>query len=232
MVTTLKQPDDAPANIRKIHVPVNTVELDKMLQKWTNKAEDNGIGLFELLSFFQQVTDVAELMVIHPDYLKIKNEQFDLVYIGWFVNDFHIGIGAHFKCPVIMSIPNRPGVFVRNYVGMPNGVSYIPSSFMSHSGPMNFQQRLVNFIAIGVETFFTVAMDYYFQDPMYQKHFPANEYPSMYEARKNISLVLVNHHFSQGVLEAYLPAMVEVGGMHIKSEPEPLPSVIIKFYLF
>lgn len=209
-------------------MPVNNAELDKMLQKWMNKAEDkgDGFGFFELVTFLQSITEVCESMLVHPDYVQIKNETFDLIYIGWFVNEFHIGVGAHFKSPVVMSIPNKVGVFVRNYVGMSNGVSYLPSSFLPYKGQMNFFERIVNFFAIGMETVFTVVTEYYIQKPAYDKHFPSPQYPSMFEARKNISLVLVNHYFSQGSMEAYLPNVIEVGGMHIKEQPEPLPKVL------
>lgn len=37
--------------------------------------------------------------------------------------------------------------------------------------------------------------------------------------------MLVNGHLSQGPIRPYVPAMVEVGGLQIKPEPDPLPIV-------
>ena len=46
------------------------------------------------------------------------------------------------------------------------------------------------------------------------------------EAKNNISLILANHHFSEGGVRPNVPAMVEVGGLQIKTTPSPLPEVI------
>lgn len=47
--------------------------------------------------------------------------------------------------------------------------------------------------------------------------------------KKNVSLVLVNHHFSQGPVRPLPPGMVEIGGIQIKERPDPLPSDIKEF---
>ncbi|XP_037931783.1 UDP-glucosyltransferase 2-like [Teleopsis dalmanni] len=57
-------------------------------------------------------------------------------------------------------------------------------------------------------------------------YFPADQYPSLDEVKKNISLVFTNHHFSQGPIRPNVPAMVEIGGIQIKEKPDPLPEDI------
>lgn len=164
----------------------------------------------------------------HPKFIELKKEKFDLVIIGWFMNDFLVGVASHFNCSSIINVSTKPNLWVRNYVGNPQGISFLPSSLQSYKGPMNFQQRLVNLVSVAMEYFMTLVFEYYAHRPIYNRHFPSPQYPSYDEARKNIALVLVNHHFSQGTLEANLPAMVEVAGMHINSTTNELPKV---FYL-
>lgn len=41
--------------------------------------------------------------------------------------------------------------------------------------------------------------------------------------RKNISLVLVNYHFSQGNPRPNVPGLIEIGGVQVKEKPDPLP---------
>lgn len=45
----------------------------------------------------------------------------------------------------------------------------------------------------------------------------------MEEVYKNVSLVLTNHHFSQGPIRPNVPALIEIGGIQIKEKPDPLP---------
>jgi glucuronosyltransferase len=50
------------------------------------------------------------------------------------------------------------------------------------------------------------------------------------EMRYDASLVLVNNHFSIGYPRPLLPAMVEVGGLHVQHSVTPLPKDL-QFYL-
>lgn len=188
-------------------------------------AETKGMDWSHSITFIRNMTQLFEAMLMHPEFVAIKNEHFDLVVIEWFMNDFHIGLAPHFNAPAVITTAGKASAILRNYVGVPNGVAYKPSPYLSYKGVMTFRQRLNNFLIVSGEVLLAHVMDYFWHEPHYAKHFPGPKYPSFYEARKNISLVLVNQHFSQGFMEAYLPAMVEIGGSHIKSEAEPLPTV-------
>ncbi|GLH07820.1 UDP-glucuronosyltransferase, partial [Gryllus bimaculatus] len=52
--------------------------------------------------------------------------------------------------------------------------------------------------------------------------------PSLAELQRNVSLVLVNSHFSLNQARPSVPALVEVAGMHI-AEPRPLPEDLLRF---
>jgi glucuronosyltransferase len=59
-------------------------------------------------------------------------------------------------------------------------------------------------------------------------NFPSDRYRSYEESLNNISLALLNGHFSTGsALRPYLPNMIEVGGLQVHSTPSPLPEVIV-----
>jgi hypothetical protein len=49
--------------------------------------------------------------------------------------------------------------------------------------------------------------------------------PSVWEAEKNISLVMVNNHWSQSYPLPLLPSIIQLGNLHIQKEPKPLPEV-------
>jgi len=56
-------------------------------------------------------------------------------------------------------------------------------------------------------------------------NFPADKYISFNEALNNVSLILLNTHFSSGMVRPYVPNMIEVGGIQVKPEASPLPEV-------
>lgn len=66
----------------------------------------------------------------------------------------------------------------------------------------------------------------YFKKNIFRLNFPADQYISYEDATKNLSLVLLNSHFSQGGIRPYVPAMIEVGGLQIKPKPDKLPEVV------
>lgn len=45
--------------------------------------------------------------------------------------------------------------------------------------------------------------------------------------RKNVSLALVNYHFTQGNPRPNVPALVEVGGLQVKEKVDPLPNDLL-----
>ncbi|KAJ6636556.1 UDP-glucosyltransferase 2 [Pseudolycoriella hygida] len=62
------------------------------------------------------------------------------------------------------------------------------------------------------------------------QHFPASKnYPTFDEVKRNVSLVFVGHHFSQGAIRPSVPNLIEIGGIQIKDKPDPLPPKINEF---
>lgn len=60
---------------------------------------------------------------------------------------------------------------------------------------------------------------------LFSFNFPPDRYRSYDEMLNNVSLVLVNSHFSSGHPLPQLPNMVEIGGIQVKPQPAPLPEV-------
>lgn len=218
-----------PETYHHIHVPLNTQKYEDLSKQLMKVAEANKVSFNLFLTFFSELEERNAEVFNHPDVLRLKEtESFDLVIFGWFVNDYQIGFAAHFKCPAVYIFLQKPTYISRRYVGVPNGLSYNPTTFNYVEGNMNFFQRMANFIYGGIEFLLINGIDYFLMRSIYEKHFPLDKYPSYEEAKLNVSLVLNNYHFTQGNLEAYLPAMVEVGGMNIPAEPAPLPQVHFK----
>lgn len=57
---------------------------------------------------------------------------------------------------------------------------------------------------------------------VFSLNFPLDRYPSFNEVKKNVSIVLLNSHFSQNGVQPYLPNVIEIGGVQIKEKASPL----------
>lgn len=161
-----------------------------------------------------------------PEFRKIMDEEsFDLVISGWFLNTFSIGLGAHFNCPVILLNVVREFSYVGDLMGNPSSISFVPHLQSSNTGQMNFFARLKNMLLSIFTNLFTLFIDYE-MEKYYNINFPQPRYPSYADMKKNISLALINYHFSQGIVRPTVPAMIDIGGVQAKQIPSPLPKDI------
>lgn len=201
-------------------------ELELLKSTMMNNAEENKENLFGIFpKLIRSTTGSASHILNSPQLAALKKEQFDLIVFGWFLNDFQIGLAAHFNLPyvIISTVPNVK--IMRDYVGNPAEVSSVPAMHLNTNGPMTFSQRVKNVLIYGIESVMVHAVQYFVMEPLYNEHFPSDKYPSYDEVRRNASLVFINSHFSQGTPSALVPGFIEYSGMHIKRQPDPLPQV-------
>lgn len=75
-----------------------------------------------------------------------KAGDFDAIIIGYFMNDFMLGLGYHFQCPIILSFVVQPIFAVNNILANPSEHSYVPTLFSNLKQPMSFIERLKNYL--------------------------------------------------------------------------------------
>lgn len=158
-----------------------------------------------------------------------SGQQFDLFILGYNLNDMMLGLAGHFRVPsvILSTIPAMKPL--RDMIGNPAAVSSAPLFSQANKiDVLSFRDRLRSFIEYTVEFLYVVHTNYFVFEPFYHEHFATIEnFPTFDEVKKNVSLVLTNTHFSEGTLRPSLPALVEIGGIHIREKPNPLPKVNI-----
>ncbi|KAJ6639593.1 UDP-glycosyltransferase UGT5 [Pseudolycoriella hygida] len=228
VLTTFDQIGKPLKNYRYIKVKPNEEdEMESLKDQMMNNAEENKDNFFAVLpKLVNSMTSAASHLLNSPQLAELKKEQFDLIVFGWFINDFQIGLASHFNVPsvIISVVPNVK--LMRDYVGNPAEVSAVPALNMNSKGPMTFLQRAKNLFIHCIEFVLVNIFEYFIMNPLYVQHFPPDKYPSYDEAKRNVSLVLINSHFSQGTPSALVPGLIEFSGMHIKRQPDPLPENI------
>ncbi|CAD7078256.1 unnamed protein product [Hermetia illucens] len=187
--------------------------------------------------FLQNTRKVMEFslessnLTLHDPKMKrlMEEESFDLVVLGVFFNMFQIGVAAHFKCPIILSFMQRPMKLINDIVGNPVEITYVPELFNENIQPLDFFERVKNFLMVVLmDLTFRPYLDYRIEN-LYKYHFHSEKYPTYQEMLRNISLILVCTHFSEGIVRPNIPAIVEVGGIQVKPKPDPLPRDLEKF---
>uniref|UniRef100_A0A1I8P327 UDP-glucuronosyltransferase n=1 Tax=Stomoxys calcitrans TaxID=35570 RepID=A0A1I8P327_STOCA len=151
----------------------------------------------------------------------MKNEKFDLIILDVMVTEALLGFGEHFKAPMVAVSAFGTINFIDYLVGNTSPLSYIPHISVPYGNHMSLKERAVNMLSEIVDQ---LGFNHYIlplQEEVYKKYFPSAQL-SLDQARKNVSLVLLNDHFTLRFPRPYVPNMIEVGGLHVKANPDPL----------
>lgn len=160
-----------------------------------------------------------------------SSQHFDLLILGWTANDVLLGIAAHYKCPSILLYTMYSCKAIRDFVGSPSGFQHNDLAASIHwQSEITFYKRILFALEHFIEVIVVIYLNNFVQRQHFENHFPAeNGYPSYDEVRRNVSLIFVTHHFSQGGIRPSVPNLIEIGGIQLKSKPSLLPEKIDRF---
>lgn len=168
----------------------------------------------------------------HPrmtEFIARKDTHFDVIICEIFVNEALLGFGQHFGAPVIGLDTLGATMWTMEMVGSPAPLSYVPSRLLSLPNHMNFAQRVGNTLFSALDAY--VYHQYLtHQEHLYMDVFPGDQKPTLGQIRKNVSLVLINQHFSTSFSQPLVPNMIEIGGIHVNSKLQnSLPNDVRQF---
>lgn len=155
--------------------------------------------------------------------LQSETEKFDLIIAEAIATESLYGFAQHFNAPIIGVSTFSTTDFIDVLVGNTSPVSYCPNAFLTLRSKMTFVERLTN---LAMDTMQRVVFNFYSlpkQRALYAKYFPAAKI-TLDDLMKNFSLIFLNQHFSLNTPRPYVPNMIEVGGLHVKQQPDPLPA--------
>jgi glucuronosyltransferase len=167
----------------------------------------------------------CEMVFKHPNVQTLlkSEEKFDLIITEIFVSDCFLGFVHKFQAPYISVMSSVPLPWSTARTGTPDSPAYVPNYFSQFTDKMSFWERLQN----TAHTELLKWLHFYCSElPTHRiatKYF-GNDLPALSEIARNVSLVLVNSHFSMNYPRPTVPAVLEVGGLHIQS-PSKLPQV-------
>ncbi|CAD7078260.1 unnamed protein product [Hermetia illucens] len=214
-------------NLKFRHIKLDQPDMDRSMISQKKK------GLFEAMESTANITNnllnLSNLTINNPEMQKLmREESFDLVVLGYFFNDFLIGIAGHFKCPLIINWMGSPLQHLAKMMGNPSELSYVPDLLTGLQQPMGFFDRVINYAFSAVEHGVFHYVNYRMGE-YYAYNFPPDKYPSYEDMKKNVSLLFVNTYLSQGYIQPNVPTIIQIGGIQIKPKPDPLPQDIKEF---
>ncbi|XP_064546673.1 UDP-glucosyltransferase 2-like isoform X1 [Drosophila montana] len=237
-VVSTSQPKVTHKSIKHIVIPRSATEEKVISDGLTTLAKEKPSMVTIIKNFFGSLSILIHKQVDvledkrFTDLYKNKDNKFDAVVFGLFFNFYQAGLGARFKCPLILSWAGAPMVRINDAVGNPEMIAAVPGMNVAvlPGQALNFKQRLANFVSSMVFRLLGLYLEMLnaqFYDRLWGKDPTMISYE---EAKKNVSLAFCNSHaISEGPIRPNVPAIIEIGGIQIKDKPDPLPQDIKEF---
>ena len=173
--------------------------------------------------------------------IKAENLDFDLIIIeSMFAQEPFVAFGHKLKVPVVTIHPFSHTPWQSFLTGNEFSFSLKVNYRSKFTEDMSFVQRLYNSLLNIIE--FTTGYFYYlpkqfvYQEKLMKKYmvYPGSETrPSLLTMIRNISLFMIDYHYSIGYIDSLHPNKIPVGGLSLKNIPLPKVSFKInRLYIF
>ncbi|EDX03930.1 GD23396 [Drosophila simulans] len=237
-VVTVLKPPSLHKDINHILVPMEEDILQafgSLLGGMTKTDNSNAYtsmfrSVRQLSETFSKMGDVMKQPLVR-DLYEHRDNKFDLVMVGYFMNSYQLALAHKLKVPLVLALSNPPS-FLGYFLGNPWEVSYVPAMNMAiESGkPLGIGHRILNLLGSLAQRLFMfiiefrnarIYRDIYGDDPTL---------PSYEDLNKNISLIFfASHGISEGPIRPNVPAVIEIGGIQVKEQPDKLPQNLEQF---
>ncbi|XP_020810167.1 UDP-glucuronosyltransferase 1-6-like [Drosophila serrata] len=238
-VVTVLKPMVTHKSINVITIPLTKEEAQRKSDSIKEMSKnDNSNMVVSMLRMsgqmdfmFKKMAEALKHERVKDLYLN-KNNKFDLVLSGYFMNDFQLGFAGKVNAPFIIVATMPPNQMVNPLIGNPLEVSYVPSmdDSLEKATGMSFRQRLRSLFAS--LSFRVLSHLFYKRNQNLYKDLFADDpnIPELSEMVKNTSMVFfASHALSEGPIRPNVPAAIEIGGIQVKDKPDPLPQNMADF---
>nr|AEW43142.1 UDP-glycosyltransferase UGT47A2 [Helicoverpa armigera] len=206
-----------PPNVQQISLAGTIPEITNNLTVQHDSIKPDFIRNLEQI--MKECVDACSTVAKVPAVKALLNstETFDLVIVEVFGSDCFLPLGKKYEAPVVGLLSSVPLPWVNEQLGNPEATSYVPSYMVGYGQRMTLWERFSNTMAV------IIAKVLY----RYKSQIPSQAIsdrlfgpgPKLESLAENYSLVLSNSHFSINEVRPLVPALVEVGGLHLDDAP-------------
>ena len=155
----------------------------------------------------------------------LRQGQFDLVVNNVVVGDCGLLVAAKNKAKLIISASTTLLTWLYDEFGFPDEPATIPDMPVEFWYPMNFWNRLYNYL---LPIYWSKRRErevYPALEAIMKQAYGVQEVPSLLEVQKNASLILLSSHYSTDFARSFPPMVVNIGGMQCWKKISPMPEV-------
>lgn len=156
-----------------------------------------------------------------------QDHKIDLVITEVFFNEGLYMFAHKYQAPLVLATTVGNSLKGNYYMGNPLQLSTLFHEYGRTTEPLSFLGRLYNMYICTFDLLFLKFWYFPHQQESALHYFKDLPQPVPYleDIAANAALLLLNSHFSIDNPSAYLPNIIEVGGLHIKETNETLPAV-------
>uniref|UniRef100_A0A182NI27 UDP-glucuronosyltransferase n=1 Tax=Anopheles dirus TaxID=7168 RepID=A0A182NI27_9DIPT len=164
------------------------------------------------------------------DFLRNDNSQFDLLLAEQFYQEAYLMLAHKYKIPIVSIGTFGFAQYMAPMMGLMSAWSHVPHEFLPFTDHMTLYQRAYNSFVSAYELFLRSWHYLPQQQAMADKYFSflPGPLPRLSELERQVSVILLNSYPPLTSTRAKVPALVQVGGLHIK-EPKRLPDDLQTF---
>lgn len=141
-----------------------------------------------------------------------------------------LSLSFYYQIPTVVLSPSGSNTWLNQRFGNPQNAALDPSNFLPYAQDMSYWQRCVNTLMAMFEKLTYSFFHMISQQAVYAKHFEplcqlakwCMELPHHKELTENLSLALINTHPVLQYPRAFLPNMLSVAGVHLKTSQREL----------
>ncbi|XP_063908498.1 UDP-glycosyltransferase UGT5-like isoform X9 [Zophobas morio] len=152
---------------------------------------------------------------------------FDLIVAPMFNSDCYLSFMYKFEAPVVGVSTLSVMEWVSEKFGLSSNPAYVPNTLSELVNPITFVRRIDNFLMGVFHRLYYENLMVSNGEGIAKKYF-GEDLPPFKKLVYNVSMLLVNNHFNYHVPRPLVPAVVEIGGIHIRKIRE-LPQDLEKW---
>uniref|UniRef100_A0A146M6V5 UDP-glucuronosyltransferase 2B7 n=3 Tax=Lygus hesperus TaxID=30085 RepID=A0A146M6V5_LYGHE len=208
---------------------VKNSTIDELLEKLVAALRETDQWGF--LSYFWHFgSQLIDIMLDHPAFQNLiydESSHFDVIITEpYFLHEPLVAFGQKFNAPVIGIFPLSPTIWGSYLSGNPMPFSYVPSYKTPFTDHMNLNERIQNTLIqlyefIGTKYYYLPKQEEVVRNKM--KFKGSENLPPLQSMLKNVSLHLIDYHFSSGYNRPFENNILQVGGLNLaRAKIEPL----------
>lgn len=136
-------------NLREIAIPFDNEDKNYLYEISANAQNK---GFLNVLCHISKINSKIGNNTLQMKEMKnlMRDEKFDLMILGYYTNEYMLGLGDHFKCPTILFSSYNMIASLHRITGNPFDLAST-NHFMLQGLKLDFQGRLKNFLMYGFD---------------------------------------------------------------------------------